>query len=405
MLRDWTWTDVQGDYVAVTRLTVPQLQVLKLAALLVDPDLLTDQQQRSLESSVVTLIDLLAGSAATDEAERRFVVLHDSTHAMVDDIDGDSTMATLAGLWIAEVKSEDLLRVQTLDRYRSVLQADILPVLGQVRVGGITVGMLDRFLKHLHKVKSSQARTAKVILNQMLGLAVRHGALPTNPVRDVGRLRKPRRDIRVLTLAEVDRLRAGLRERRPRLGPSPNQNLADVVDLMLGTGARIGEILALRWRDIDLRDGLGTVTVCGTLIFLKGDGWSRQEMTKSEAGHRTIYLPTFAIEMLRRRRPSLPDNDLDAVFASRNGTWLQPSNVRRDFRKVRSALALEWVTPHIFRKTVATLLHEQGYDKAATAQLGHSTEDVTKTYYVAKPKTAPDVSAVLQRLGPQTDGW
>src|SRR5260370_39416219 len=93
------------------------------------------------------------------------------------------------------------------------------------------------------------------------------------------------------------------------------------------------------------------------------------------------------------------DNPNDAIFASRRGTWLSPNNVRRQWRQARADTDLAWVTPHTFRKTVATLINEEADTKSAAAQLGHASEEVTDTYYIAKPVLAPDVSEILEQLG------
>ncbi|MEU8217245.1 tyrosine-type recombinase/integrase [Micromonospora taraxaci] len=72
-------------------------------------------------------------------------------------------------------------------------------------------------------------------------------------------------------------------------------------------------------------------------------------------------------------------------LASRRGTWLSPNNVRRQWREGRVDTDLAWVTPHTTRKTAATLNKEETDTKSAAAQLGHSSEEVTDTYYIAKP--------------------
>jgi integrase len=109
--------------------------------------------------------------------------------------------------------------------------------------------------------------------------------------------------------------------------------------------------------------------------------------------------------MLLGRRQTRIINDLDAVFTTRKGTWLSPNNVRRQWRQARTDTGLEWVTPHTFRKTVATLLDREGKRDAATLQLGHSNEDVTEQYYIVKATAAPDVTDVLDKLGPhRADG-
>ena len=86
-------------------------------------------------------------------------------------------------------------------------------------------------------------------------------------------------------------------------------------------------------------------------------------------------------------------------FASRRATWLSPNNVRRQWRQARADTGLEWVTPHTFRKTVATLIDKEDDTKTAAAQLGHACEQITDAYYIAKPVLAPDVSDILEQLG------
>jgi integrase len=141
------------------------------------------------------------------------------------------------------------------------------------------------------------------------------------------------------------------------------------------------------------------VTICGTIVYLKGKGYFRQEWTKSDAGYRTVILPQFAIGMLLARKLTAANNPHDAIFASRRGTWLPPHNVRRQWRQARADTGLEWVTPHTFRKTVATLTDKEANTKSAAAQLGHASEGVTNTYYIAKPTLAPDSSHILEQLG------
>ena len=203
-------------------------------------------------------------------------------------------------------------------------------------------------------------------------------------------------NVKALQIPDLDTARAAIRrwqESTPgRSGPRHTSDLADVVDLLLATGARIGEILALRWQDLDLTGPEPSVTICGTLVFVKGVGLFRQEWTKTDAGFRIVILPRFAVAMLQRRRAAKSAKNRDAVFCSRKDTWLYPNNVRRQWRQARQDTGLEWVTPHTFRKTVVTILDREGERDAAPAQLGHSSDEVTKTYYIEKatPRTQRD---------------
>jgi integrase len=124
-------------------------------------------------------------------------------------------------------------------------------------------------------------------------------------------------------------------------GPRHTGDLADVVDLMLATGARIGEILALRREDLDLAAARPTLTICGTLVYVKGQGTFRQPWTKSDAGYRILVLPRFAVGMLMTRNVTAANNPHNAIFASRRGTWHSPNNVRRQWRQARTDTDLD----------------------------------------------------------------
>ncbi len=339
------------------------------------------------------------GPAATRALK---VKIRDRSTPNDDEISRETRISALAELWIEEITAEERIAPQTIHRYQASLRTEILPALGNLRIREASVGRLDRFLRDIAKDRPSTAKGVKVVLGQMFALAVRHGAIPSNPVRDTGRLRKPRRTVVALTDEHLHAVRAAIRDwQQPvpgKPGPRHTGDLADVVDLMLATGARIGEILALRWEDLNLAAARPTLTICGTLVYVKGQGIFRQPWTKSDAGYRMLVLPRFAVGMLMARKLTAADNPHDAIFASRRGTWLSPNNVRRQWRQARADTDLDWVTPHTFRKTVATLIKEEADTKSAAAQLGHSSEEVTTTYYIAKPVQAPDVSDVLERL-------
>ena len=105
----------------------------------------------------------------------------------------------------------------------------------------------------------------------------------------------------------------------------------------------------------------------------------------------TVVLPRFAVGVLMARKITAIENPHDAIFASRRGTWLSPPNVRRQWRQARADTGLEWVSPHTFRKTVATLIDKEADADHAAAQLGHGSKEITKKHYIVKP------ALVLQR--------
>lgn len=83
------------------------------------------------------------------------------------------------------------------------------------------------------------------------------------------------------------------------------------------------------------------------------------------------------------------------VFPLSTGTLRDPSNFRTQWRKARAAIGFEWVTPHTFRRTVATRLADAEGLAAASAYLGHSNEAITAGHYRAKAPDAAGMSGTL----------
>ncbi|NOJ61007.1 site-specific integrase [Arthrobacter sp. 260] len=213
--------------------------------------------------------------------------------------------------------------------------------------------------------------------------------LSYNPVRNIKPLPKRKVKPKALNEPSLGEVRSAVRSWRNQPGtfvPPNDGTLADIVDVMLATGTRIGEVLALRWNDVDLVSSVPTVSITGTLIEPRHGPKYRQPVPKSEGSIRKIPLPQFAVSVLLRRRAcSPPKNTVDAVFWSQNGTFMQPSSVRRSLRSALNAAGVEFdfkVTPHTFRKTVATLLAREAGKGAARSVIGHSKEETTDQYYI-----------------------
>jgi integrase len=180
----------------------------------------------------------------------------------------------------------------------------------------------------------------------MIDMAVRHDALRVNPVRETSRVRRMKTETRSLTVEDLATVRAAVRAwmAKDRPGPKPTSDMADIIELMLATGARIGEVLALRWSDIALDAPRPNLTINGTIKTEPGKGTYRKASPKSAAGVRTVVLPDFAVQALCRRQESAHTIPYDAVFPTRNGTWQQVNNVERRWRQIRRDTGLDWVT-------------------------------------------------------------
>jgi integrase len=315
-------------------------------------------------------------------------------------ITADTTLAKLADLWVSYLREEGRIEASTINEYQRVLTRVVLPDLGGLRLREATTSRIDLFLVRVRARSANRQRKAKVVLGAMIDLAVRHDALAVNPVRQTSRARRTKNETRSLTIEDLATVRAAIRAwmAKDSPGPRPSNDMADIIDLMLATGARIGEVLALRWRDVDLDGARPNLTINGTIKTEPGKGTYRKPSPKSDAGFRTVALPDFAVSALRRRRDSAEGDLPVVVFPTRRGTWQQVNNIERRWRQIRQGTGLEWVTPHTFRKTVATLIAERVDSETASQQLGHSSPAITREFYIAKPAIAADVAHVLQTL-------
>lgn len=110
-------------------------------------------------------------------------------------------------------------------------------------------------------------------------------------------------------------------------------------------------------------------------------------------------MPSFVVDVLMRRRVDAAASAEGFVFATSKGTPLDPHNVRTKLRKARGE-GFEWVTPHVLRKTVATLVEREAGVRDSSLLLGHADTGVTGRHYVERLHDAPDVSNILDLLAP-----
>ncbi len=235
---------------------------------------------------------------------------------------------------------------------------------------------------------------------------MRYDAIPKNPVRDTVRLRKPPSKAMALTTPQVDAIREAVREWRRGsgvVGPPPDGQLEQIIEVMLGTSARIGEVLAIRKCDIDVTISPATVRICGTIVSPAGKPTHRQPHPKTATSKRTVSVPSFTAEVLRQRLVVVAAEEPEhLIFYSRNHTPLTTNNVRRRLRSILESAGITGVTPHSFRRTVATVLDRAGGADLAAEMLGHTSSAITKEHYIEPDeKVNPVTAEILETLAPR----
>ncbi|QNA92952.1 MULTISPECIES: tyrosine-type recombinase/integrase [unclassified Microbacterium] len=334
---------------------------------------------------------------AAVRALKKKLAERDLFHPGFSGMSADSSFPSLVSYWLDDMDLEDRLSRTTRLLYERNMRTLVLPYFQNVTLREIGVARCDYFLKQLAKQSYNRARQARVVLRLALGLAVRHEILPRNPMDHVSRLRRPTRSPDVFTWDEITSIRTAIRdwEKRPILaGPRPDGQLGQIVEAMLGTSARIGEVLAIRLTDLDLDAPVPMVRIAGTIVSRKGEPTHRQDHPKTARSVRRVALPGFALRAVRARVRSLrfvgPET---LLFATRVGTPHTTNNVRRQLRDVMEQAGIEDVTPHRFRRTAATAINDIGGLQLASELLGHSDPAITREHYIRRNETVNPATA------------
>jgi integrase len=297
-----------------------------------------------------------------------------------------SRVSHLAEVWLAEVTVDDSLSLTTRARYKTVAETIVVAGLGGLRLYEVHVPAVDRFIASVrtnHGVAT--AKTARTVLSLMVILAMRHGAMTSNPTREI-RIKTGRTTrARALTPDEQDELMQGLRGDELAVA----YDLVDLADFMLHSGVRIGEACALRVPHVDL--AVGVVEIAATLT-----DFGIEERPKTTAGWRRIAVPAQTIEMIRNRidNPAIVTDV--AVFPSPLGRLRNRSNTTGDLRRALDRIGFRWVSSHTFRKTAITRLDDAGLSARQIADhVGHARPSMTQDVYMGRSVASSAAAEIL----------
>lgn len=266
------------------------------------------------------------------------------------EIKPDTKVRVLADRWLQEIRNSDRA-TGTIRAYEDRVSNQVMPALGNLRIQELTTATVDRHLKAVGETHGAGvAKLTRTVLSGMCIYAARQNAMRLNPVREAGTIKATRSKTHPRSLHPVQ-----LRQLRALVtyhSPSRRRDIVDLIDMLIASGLRIGECLAVIPEAIDLERS--TVEVRGTVIRIKGQGLIIQPAPKSKAGYRTLKLPSWCVEMLRNRMTG------DYVFASSRGTLRDPSNIDNMLSDAFEWIGEPWITSHVFRKSVATLMDQAG---------------------------------------------
>ncbi|WP_211223206.1 tyrosine-type recombinase/integrase [Propionicicella superfundia] len=351
---------------------------------------------------------------AAERALKKKLTRRDNFSAGSRDLSADSTFSRLCRGLARRPRSDRQARGEHAGTVRAEHAATCHARFEHLLLREITVRKVDQFIKALAANKSySMAKQARTVLSLALGLAVRYDALRENPVRSIAVLHKPPSQAMALTSAQVDAIRVAVRGWRRSTGlsgPKPDGQLEQIIEVMLGTSGRIGEVLAIRKCDVDVTVTPARVRICGRIISPTGKPTYRQPHPKTEKSTRVVSVPSFTAEVIRQRLVVLADEPDDhLLFFSRNHTPLTTNNVRRRLRTILEEAGIEGVTLHAFRRTVATVLDRASGADLTADMLGHTSSKITKQHHIepdetVNPVTAEILESLARRAAKEPDG-
>ena len=280
---------------------------------------------------------------------------------------------------------------KTAERYRELARLHIRPHLGALKVRAITASRIEELYSDLRKGKGTdgtlraplESRTVNHIhrlVVQIFALAERDRVIDSNPARRAKRPKIERTEIEILTEAQIRTVLARLRGR----------TLYPIVATGLATGLRRGELLALRWKDVELfRNNVARLRVEQSLEQTKQG--LRFKAPKTAHSRRSVTLPDFLAADLRAHWKTqqerylkaglgkLPDDAL--VFSTEAFETRSPNALTKEWSVAAKGMGLS-VTLHAWRHTHASQLIASGMDVLTISRrLGHSNPTTTLAVY------------------------
>ena len=271
--------------------------------------------------------------------------------------------------------------------YGLIVEQQLIPELGPLQlrhlgaehVLGLRKKLLDSGGKNGTPLSKRRVQYVLAVLKKALSDAVQFGLVAENVAKRVKLPRPDRKPVEPLTVDRLQGVAAVIR----------GSSIEPVIGLLVWTGLRRGEAMALRWQDVDLeasvlyvRRSMQRITGKGVLIT----------PTKRHRSDRAVDLDPLVVRILRRQRARQAEHrlfygsaylDEGLVFCWDDGRRRDPTTVLKEFRRILIRARIEPVTMHQLRHTQGSLLAVAGVNpKVIQERLGHATVQITLDTYI-----------------------
>jgi len=263
-----------------------------------------------------------------------------------------ATVKVLADRYLSDYALKNEKRSVRDDK--SMIANIIKPKLGSMKVGAVRFSDIDRLHQNMRKTPYRANRTV-ALLSKMFSLAIKWDLRSDNPAKGIDRYHEEPRH-RFLSQAELKRL-------FDALGNYPNQTLANVIRVLLLTGARSGEVLNATWGQFDLKNGV----------------WDRPSSHTKQKKHHRVPLSAPVIQILADMYDDAAKSD-DYVFPGKHpGKPLK--ELKSAWKKICKDADITGVRVHDLRHSFASILASTGFSlQMIGALLGHTQPQTTARY-------------------------
>lgn len=282
--------------------------------------------------------------------------------------------------WFKTV-ARDRVSDKTLRGYEQSTRLYLIPNLGTTQLERITPEQIQKLYYEMREkgLSSSTIKNVHAVLNSALKQAVRWGKINRNPAALVDLPRNKKTEMKVLNQEEAKRF----------LDTAIYNRLKSLFSLLITTGMRPGEALALKWNDIDFENN--RITINKSLSRVDGK-WSLKE-PKTSHGRRTIPVPSEVMKDIKEHKElqdhekvGLKTNDYsdhDFVYATKTGEPFNDRNIiSQYFKPLLKNAGLPDIRLYDLRHTCATLLLSAGVNpKIVSERLGHADVSLTLNTY------------------------
>ncbi|HXR66978.1 MAG TPA: tyrosine-type recombinase/integrase [Ktedonobacteraceae bacterium] len=291
------------------------------------------------------------------------------------------TMEEYLNYWLENVHKATV-ELTSYDVYRKGLDSRIIPALGHTQVQKLTTRQVQMFYSKLineEGLGASRVQFLHALIHSALDHAVKENVVVKNVCDGVKLPRIKKREQRVLSPEEATQL----------LKSTQNSEMRIIVLLAVVTGMRQGELLALKWQDIDIKKRL--IQIRHSLAYIRGKGLV-EKRPKSEHSRREVSLPFFVVDALTKHREEQEEarirdgdawQDHSLVFGTKHGAHMFASTLQARFKKLLKSANLPLdMRFHDLRHSAVTILLKMGVPPHVVQEIvGHSNVNITLRVY------------------------